>query len=203
MNLASALIVIPVLMFSVILHEVAHGLAALWFGDDTAKEEGRLSLNPMVHLDPIGSVLLPLLCLMAGAPMFGWAKPVPVNFYRLRPERLGTLCVTLAGIAVNFTLALVAGMILRFMLSSGGVNLAAAQLLALFVQINLMLALFNLLPIPPLDGWRLWGVWIPDEIRYRIESNSMISLLLLIVVVQFIPIGWAVQLLFGLIVGIR
>lgn len=203
MDLASAMIVTPVLMFSVILHEVAHGLAALWFGDDTAKEEGRLSLNPMVHLDPIGSVLLPLLCLMAGAPMFGWAKPVPVNFYRLHPERLGTLCVTLAGIAVNFTLALVAGLILRIIWKNSGGNLALTQLLMLFVQINLMLGLFNLLPIPPLDGWRLWGVWIPDEIRMRIESNSMISMLLLIMVMQFIPIGWAVRLLFGLIVGIR
>ena len=203
MNLASALIVIPALMLSVILHEVAHGLAALWFGDDTAKEEGRLSLNPMVHLDPIGSVLLPLLCLMAGAPMFGWAKPVPVNFYRLHPERLGTLCVTLAGIVVNFTLAFVAGMILRILVQSGEGNLTVIQILVAFVQINLMLAIFNLLPIPPLDGWRLWGVWIPDEIRMRIESNSMVSMLLLIMVMQFIPIGSAVRLLFGLIVGIR
>jgi Zn-dependent protease len=203
MNLTSVMLVIPILMFSVILHEIAHGLAALWFGDDTAKREGRLDLNPLVHLDLFGSVLLPLVCYLAGAPMFGWAKPVPVNFYRLRPERLGTLCVTLAGIAVNFSLAIIAGLILRAVLKNSAGSVVVVQMLVLFTQINLMLAVFNLLPIPPLDGWRLWGVWIPDEIRMRIESNSMISIILLFLVIQFIPIGWAVRVLFGLIVGIR
>lgn len=203
MDFASALTVIPILMFSVILHEIAHGLAALWFGDDTAKEAGRLDLNPMVHLDPIGSVLVPLLCFLSGAPMIGWAKPVPVYFHRLHPERLGTLCVTLAGIAMNFSLAILAGLMLRIIWKTTGGSLAAAQVLMLFIQINLMLAVFNLLPIPPLDGWRLWGVWIPEEIRMRIEANSMVSMLLLYMLMQFIPLGLVIRPLFGLIAGIR
>lgn len=200
----NALIVIPILIFSVILHEVAHGLVALWFGDDTAKEAGRLDLNPLVHIDLFGSVILPLLCYLSGSMMFGWAKPVPVNFYRLRPERLGTLCVTLAGIAMNFTLAIIAGLIFRIVLKTNAADhFAALQILMMFIQINLMLGVFNLLPIPPLDGWRLWGVWIPEQIRMRIEANSMVSMILLMVVIQFIPIGWVVRLLLGLIVGIR
>lgn len=203
MDFSAALVIIPMLMFSVILHEIAHGLAALWFGDDTAKMEGRLDPNPLVHIDPIGSVLVPLLCFLAGAPVFGWAKPVPVNFYRLYPQRLGILCVTLAGIAMNMLLAICAGIILRVLWNTPDGSLQTARLLSTFTQINLMLAVFNLLPIPPLDGWRLWGVWIPEEIRMRIESNSMIAMVLLYVAIQFIPIGWAVHLLFGLIVGIR
>lgn len=203
MDIASAIPVALILMFSVMLHEVAHGLAALWFGDDTAKEDGRLSLNPLIHLDPIGSVLVPLLCFMAGAPMIGWAKPVPVNFYRLHPERLGTLCVTLAGVAMNLVLAVLGGVILRLTLNTPGISLMAVQMLALFIQINLMLAVFNLLPIPPLDGWRLWGVWIPEEIRMRIESNPMIAMLLLYMIIQFIPLGLIIRPLFSLITGIR
>ena len=203
MNPASALIMVSVLLFSVILHEVAHGLVALWFGDDTAKEAGRLNLNPLVHIDMIGSVILPLLCYLSGAPMFGWAKPVPVNLNRLHPERLGTLCVTLAGIAMNFMLAIIAGLVVRVLLKSTGGSAAVLQVAVFFVQINLMLAVFNLLPVPPLDGWRLWGVWLSEEIRMRIEANFMLNMFLLILVMRFIPIGWIVRLLFGLIVGIR
>lgn len=203
MDFTGALVIIPMLMFAVILHEIAHGLAALWFGDDTAKMDGRLDLNPIVHLDPIGSFLVPLLCYLAGAPMFGWAKPVQVRFDRLHPQRLGILCVTLAGIAMNLLLAVIAGIVLRILWNTSGGSLQMTQLLATFIQINLMLAVFNLLPIPPLDGWRLWGIWIPEEIRMRIESNFMIAMVLLYVAIQFIPIGWAVRLLFGLIVGIR
>lgn len=203
MDFISAIPVVLMLMLSVMLHEVAHGRVALWFGDDTAKYEGRLSLNLAVHLDPIGSFLVPLLCFLAGAPIFGWAKPVPVNFYRLHPERLGTLCVTLAGVAMNMALAVLGGVILRLTLNTPGMSLTALQMLVMFIQINLVLAVFNLLPIPPLDGWRLWGVWIPEEIRMRIESNSMIAMLLLYMVMQFIPLGLIIRPLFSLITGIR
>ena len=203
--MTAMLVTLPVLIFSIVLHEVAHGLAALYFGDDTAKNEGRLTLNPIAHLDLFGSIILPALCLILHAPVFAWAKPVPFNTYNLRPERLGTLCVTLAGIAANLAIAIVAGLGIRLLMKfspAGAFSEAILSLLGSLVYLNLLLAIFNLLPIPPLDGWRLWGVWIPAELRMRIESNAMIGFMLLIVLVQFLPISMLVSWAFNLLVGL-
>lgn len=199
------LIMLPVLIFSIVFHEVAHGLAALYFGDDTAKNMGRLTLNPLAHVDLFGSIILPIICLVSHAPIFAWAKPVPVNLYNLRPERLGTLCVTLAGIAANLAIAIIAGFCVRLLLKfspAGSFSGMAMMLLMNFVYLNLLLAVFNLLPIPPLDGWRLWGVWMPAELRMRIEGNAMIGFMLLIVLVQFLPISGVVYRLCYLLAGI-
>lgn len=141
---------IVVLVVSVILHEVAHGFMANWLGDPTARLQGRLTLNPVSHIDPIGSVALPLLLLMMHSPMLiGYAKPVPYNPYNLR-GRYGEGLVAFAGPGTNILIALVFGLAVRFGGMAMPAELASAFITIAFV--NLMLALFNLIPIPPLDG---------------------------------------------------
>lgn len=143
---------------SVILHEIAHGAVANYFGDDTAKVSGRLSLNPIVHIDPIGSILVPLLLFMSNTGfLFGWAKPVPVNPHRLKSGVQAYRWVTLAGILTNLVLAIVAALV--FKVSTQYFELTANNLgvifFAVLMQINLVLAVFNLLPFPGFDGWNL------------------------------------------------
>ncbi len=147
--LAFALVAIP-LLFSVIIHEVAHGWVAYRMGDPTAKWSGRLSLNPLEHLDPVGTLML----FLAG---FGWAKPVPVNFYKLSDMRKGLLFVSSAGILANILFAFVALLFIRlFSASSSGIALILAYKVCTYVaHINITLAALNLIPIPPLDGSKI------------------------------------------------
>lgn len=150
-----------VLLFSVIIHELAHGYVAYSLGDPTAKYSGRLTLNPVKHLDMFGSIMLPLLMLLltAGAgPVLGWAKPVPVNTYNLKDQKWGGVKVAIAGPASNLLLAVVFGLILRLLPTSVFSSLPSLTIMFYYIiQINVMLALFNLLPIPPLDGsWILF-----------------------------------------------
>jgi Zn-dependent protease len=152
------------LIVSVILHEISHGVVALWCGDDTAKRAGRLTLDPRPHIDPVGSVLLPGLMVLSGAPAFGWAKPVPVNPSRLRRPRQQMLWVGLVGPGTNFTIMMIAACVFRFFHASlnlgpfveGRFTLGPAPLAFVvvisFAYANLFLGVFNLLPIPPLDG---------------------------------------------------
>lgn len=176
-----------ILFISVILHEVAHGYAALYFGDDTAKRAGRLTLDPMAHIDLFGTIIIPFVCVMMGGPIFGWAKPVPVNFDAL-PGRKAELCVSLAGVAVNLLIAVMAGLGIR------GMNLAGISdswpvldgILMAVIYLNLMLAVFNMMPVPPLDGWRIWGVWLPYDLKMRIESYAMLAMVLLFVLLPFL-----------------
>lgn len=140
-----------VLLFSIVLHEIAHGFVAYKLGDPTAKYAGRLSLDPMKHLDPVGSFLLPLstLILTQGkGPIFGWAKPVPINPYNFKDQRWGELKVAIAGPAMNFFIAIIAGLFLRFF--TPPLNLFI--MLSIVSIYNFLLGIFNLLPIPPLDG---------------------------------------------------
>jgi Zn-dependent protease len=156
------------LVVSIILHEVAHGVVALWRGDDTAKRAGRLTLNPVPHVDPLGSIILPAMAVLGGLPAFGWAKPVPVNPMRLRNRRRDMVLVSLAGPATNIVLmvifAVLARIVLRsqgaFAYDSGQVSLLGLLLFFLAV-VNLFLAVFNLLPIPPLDGAALLERIVP------------------------------------------
>jgi Zn-dependent protease len=172
-------ILVAVLVPSVIFHEVSHGVVANWFGDDTAKRAGRLTLNPVAHVDPFGTVLLPLLLSLSGVGAFGYAKPVPVNPRRLRDPRQHSLYVSLAGPATNIILALVAALLLRTIFRddlSDAISLDDLGLLPRLVFwlgfVNVILAVFNLLPIPPLDGSALVErvlptQWWPTWLRFR------------------------------------
>lgn len=154
-----------VLLFSVVLHEVAHGFSAYKLGDPTAKYAGRLSLNPVRHLDPVGSVLVPLFLVIMRSPfLFGWAKPVPINPYNFRDQKYGPAKVALAGPAANLSLALIFGLAIRFF--SGLINLPVLFLIFSFIVfINILLAVFNLLPIPPLDGSHILFTFLPYSMR--------------------------------------
>jgi Zn-dependent protease len=169
------------LVVAVILHEISHGVVALWCGDDTAKRAGRLTLNPIPHIDPFGSIILPALGALSGLPVIGFAKPVPVNPSRLRRPRRDMVLVSLAGPTTNFLLATVAALSARFMYAQGrglggAIDSSTGDLLLeivfYFALINLLLGLFNLLPIPPLDGSALIervlpADWLPHWYRFR------------------------------------
>jgi Zn-dependent protease len=184
---------------------VAHGYAAYMLGDQTARYEGRLTLNPLKHLDPFGSVILPLLLYVSQAGMlFGWAKPVPYNPYNLRPGRLSEPLVAAAGPASNIFIALIFGLILRLSIAGGYATPAFINITALVVFINIMLAIFNLVPIPPLDGSKLLFALFPRklyEMRHFFERYG------LMLVILFIFFAWRVIspivfYLFVLITGI-
>ncbi|KKS39344.1 MAG: Peptidase M50 [Parcubacteria group bacterium GW2011_GWD2_42_14] len=148
------------LIFSIIVHEVSHGFAAELQGDPTARLQGRLTLNPIPHIDPIGSVLIPAILVFANTGfLFGWAKPVPYNPYNLRNQKWGEAIVAAAGPGVNILLALVFGTVVRF--GTGALPPAFIELAGVVVFINIMLAFFNLIPIPPLDGSKLLKSILP------------------------------------------
>ena len=186
-----ATLIVP-LVFAIVFHEVAHGRTARMLGDNTAAELGRLSLNPLRHIDPFGTVLLPLLLALAGAPVFGWAKPVPVNPRRLRNPRWGMVLVALAGPATNIALVLlaVAGLIFVAPLvsaqASGAMQFVAASLVG-FVTINLFLALFNMIPVPPFDGSKVLAGFLPDGLRQRFQRLDRYALLIMIAMLLVLP----------------
>jgi Zn-dependent protease len=166
------------LVVAVILHEISHGVTALWFGDRTAKEAGRLTLNPIPHIDPFGSIVLPALGAITGLPVLAWAKPVPVNPTRMRHPRRDLVFVSLAGPATNLTLMVAAAVGAKVAYENAAPVLFYDQLplgirvLFSFAVVNLLLGLFNLLPIPPLDGSALLerilpATWLPQWYRFR------------------------------------
>jgi len=174
------LVLLAVLFPSVILHEVSHGVVALACGDQTAKRAGRLTLNPLRHVDPFGTVLLPAMLVLSGAPAFGYAKPVPVNLAALRHPRNQGLLVSLAGPATNLALVALATVALRLVRPTG----TALEVLLDFGLINLILAVFNLIPLPPLDGSALVerllpARWWPGWLSFRRYSMVLLLLLLL------------------------
>lgn len=174
-----------VLVFSVMAHELAHGYVAYSLGDPTAKYAGRLTLNPLKHLDPVGSIILPLLLVISGSPiLFGWAKPVPVNPYNFKDQKYGELKVSFAGPASNFILAIFFGLVLRFIPDSMFVVNPGIQIaLTYIVVINIWLAVFNLIPVPPLDGsWILFS-FLPrslDGIKFFLKQYGIVILIFLI-----------------------
>ena len=164
MEVAQFVIIIAVIILSVILHEFAHGAVAYWLGDRTAKEAGRLSLNPIKHIDPIMSILVPAILYLMRAPVFGGAKPVPINPHNLKGKEWGMALVALAGPLTNFLLAFVFFLIGHFtgvIYESGLGGLFFSQM----VFTNLGFMLFNLIPIPPLDGSRVLYAISPDGVR--------------------------------------
>ena len=156
-TLIFAALIIPGLVIAIVFHEVAHGWVALLLGDPTAKEQRRLSLNPIRHVDVFGTLILPGFLALTGAPVFGWAKPVPVNKWRLRNPRYGMMAVAAAGPGTNFVLALIGAVVLGLALRFGApIDPAEPPMLILalvnFIAMNIFLALFNMLPLPPFDG---------------------------------------------------
>jgi Zn-dependent protease len=213
-----ALAVIPAIL-AITLHEAAHGYAALALGDDTARQAGRLSLNPLRHVDRVGTILLPgfllifqLLTIHRVLFMFGWAKPVPVSAWKFRDPRRGMAIVAIAGPAMNFFLAWVGALLLPSS-EQGLLDMMAGQFLSYFILTNLVLGLFNLIPIPPLDGGRIAVGILPLELARRwarLERFGIVMVIVLLllphVVPGFDPLGdalntvvpWAISLVLRL-----
>lgn len=193
MNLMYLLSFIPMLLVAMTVHEAAHALMGHWLGDDTAKREGRLSLNPLVHIDPIFTVLVPAVMIILGIPPILAAKPVPFNPWNVRFGEYGAALIAVAGPLSNLLLAIVTGAILR--LINGGL---ATDLVEFFITINISLALFNLIPWPPLDGSRVLYAFAPDAVRRimdTIESLGIMGLFIFIFLAyQFIsPVVLSVE----------
>jgi Zn-dependent protease len=168
-TLINVLALAPALVFAIVFHEIAHGWTALALGDPTAKEQRRLSLNPLRHVDPFGTLILPGLLALAGAPVFGWAKPVPVNFQRLRNPRFGMMAVAAAGPLTNLIMATLGALAIGLLVRGGApadASVGGFCLLALtyFVMINVFVAFFNLLPIPPFDGSHIVEGLLPPSL---------------------------------------
>lgn len=184
-------VLIAVLIPSVILHEVMHGVAALRFGDDTAKRAGRLTLNPVAHVDLFGTIILPAVLAIAGGGVFGYAKPVPVRPSQMRRPRDHGLLTSLAGPATNIVLAVAAALALRAVLGPQTVVRAPSQLLVevlvAFGLVNVVLAAFNLIPVPPLDGSALVERVLPDAWLPRWHQLRRYSMFLVLALVFLVP----------------
>jgi Zn-dependent protease len=187
------------LIFSLSVHESAHAWTSNYFGDDLARLQGRISLNPMVHVDPIGTLLFPAISFFTGAPLIGWAKPTPVNPLRWRDKRVANFWVSIAGVICNFIIAIVAGVIIRILFSANLIDLGmagyrlvaiphtdsliaegGAQLLTTFFTLNVALGVFNLIPIPPLDGSKVLQSILPPSFESGLEALERFGFILLI-----------------------
>lgn len=191
---------IIILIMSVVIHEVSHGYAARALGDHTAEYAGRLTLNPIKHIDLWGSIIIPLILVISKAGfVIGWAKPVPVNPYNLRNQKYGEALVAAAGPASNFALALIFGLLIRF----GLIPETAFPVVIAIVIINLVLAVFNLVPVPPLDGSKILFAFLPPKLFYIRQSLERYGLILTLffVIVLWQYVSPAVEWLFRLIVG--
>jgi Zn-dependent protease len=195
------LIVLPILLMSVVVHEVAHALVARWEGDDTAYKLGRITLNPVPHLDPMGSIFVPLLLMaLPGNFIFGWAKPVPVNPRNFRDYVRGDIRVSLAGIVSNLLLAVLFTLLLTVFqwmgarMGFGGTLGYLSQGAYFGLFINLILAFFNLIPIPPLDGSHVVYHILPRGLRERYREFGRYGIGVLMLLVFFVPDGFRILL---------
>lgn len=192
MDLTLGLITLLILIYSAILHEIAHGFVAYRLGDPTAKLMGRLTLNPKNHIDPVMSILLPLVLILSGSPViFGAAKPVPVDPFNLRDGRKDIALVSLAGPATNFLIAAIAALLIRLLgvVSIGAeTEILVGWFLLIVVRLNLLLGIFNLIPIPPLDGSKIFALLLPEKEAAAYLSIGMVGIFILFFLLLF-PIG--------------
>jgi Zn-dependent protease len=197
--------IIALLVESIVLHEMAHGYVALLFGDRTAKQQGRLTLNPVPHIDPVWTVIIPIAAyiLSKGTFIIGGAKPVPVNPFNYRRPVLGDVCVSVAGVAVNFLIAVMMILLLNVVqfIFGGPQETLAVHVLLNVALLNIVLAMFNLIPIPPLDGSHLFKYLLPPELRRSYDNlgRTGVGFIILIVLIN-IPGIWNIfnTVLFGL-----
>lgn len=168
-----------ILLYAVVFHEVGHAIVAKWMGDPTAKLAGRITLNPVVHLDPFGSILVPIITyLTIGAP-FGWAKPVPVNPFNYRHPVKGDILVSLAGVTANFLFALLLGLLLH-LARQGSLN---QKVLTTGIVVNCLLVVFNLIPVPPLDGSHIFKYLLPRHLRVKYMSIAPFGFFILVILI--------------------
>jgi len=201
------LFLLAILLFSVIVHETSHGYAALSLGDQTAKDAGRLTMNPLAHIDPVGSIFVPAMSLFFGGFVFGWAKPVPYNPYNLRFQKWGPAIVAGAGPCSNLAIAAFFSLVIRFFPFASVSPTWAAQFMVFassIVFLNILLAVFNLVPIPPLDGSKILFSALPYRyihIQHFLEKNGLLLILIFIFFFfqSLIPI---VRFLFVFLTGI-
>lgn len=198
------LFIIIILIMSVVIHEVSHGYAALALGDPTAKYQGRLTLNPISHLDPIGSFFVPLIGYFAGGFIVGWAKPVPFNPYNLRNQRWGEALVAVAGPISNIALAILFGLTIRFLPEYINISQSFLNLASSVVLINIILAIFNLIPIPPLDGSKILFAFLPYKWQTLRQSFERFGLILVFIFILFIwqIMSHIIGFIFTLLTGI-
>jgi Zn-dependent protease len=188
------------LVFSASCHESGHAWMSSRFGDDLARSQGRISLNPITHVDPIGTLLFPGIAFFTGAPLFGWARPTPVNPLRWRNKRVANFWVSIAGVLCNLTIATITGVIIRVLFATGVITfgderlltpahtdsplaVGAVELLVVFFTLNIGLAVFNLFPIPPLDGSRILSSILPESFESALESLEQFGFILLFIAV--------------------
>lgn len=222
-TLTLAAVLIPCLIIAIVFHEVAHGWTALALGDTTARDMGRLTLNPIKHVDPIGTLLVPGALALFGGPIFGWAKPVPVNARKLDNPRYGMMAVAAAGPVTNILLALLGAIIFGMLAgfaTTWGVALSDWALTAFgsFIVINVFLALFNMLPIPPFDGSHIVGGLMPRRWAHHWQKLQAMGMLLLVVLIAatwafpdarwientiFPPVEWLTGLFYSVAAGIE
>jgi len=210
------IVMIIILMVSVVIHEIAHGFAANWLGDPTARLQGRLSPNPLVHIDPLGSVIVPGLMAVSSLALpgpgliFGWAKPVPYNPYNFTNQKWGEAIVAIAGPASNVALAVIFAVVVRL----ADILSLSETFIALAIQvivINILLALFNLIPIPPLDGSKIFPRFLPrklqfgyDRFRSFLDQNFILGFVLVLFVMFYFllePLRYATFYLTSLLIG--
>lgn len=206
MQAINSIFYILVLIMSIVIHEVAHGYSAYLLGDNTARSQGRLTLNPLKHLDPFGSIILPLLLYLttAGSFIIGWARPVPYNPANLRNGRKGDFIVAIAGILANLFIAIFFGLLIRvgpslgILLDSPFYNIAT-----IIVMLNLVLALFNIIPIPPLDGSKILFSILPFKYRYIENFLERYGMILLVIFIIFLwgKVSPIIFTIFSLITG--
>ncbi len=189
MNIQLALISLVILIFSAILHEIAHGLVADRLGDPTARLLGRLTLNPVPHIDPMMSILLPLILILAGSPvLFGAAKPVPVDPFNLREPRKDMALVSLAGPLTNFFIAFSVAFIFKF-IAPFITDPLLLSIIFTIIQLNLLLGIFNMIPIPPLDGSKIFALFLPEDMSSKYLSIGTFGIaILFFLLMPFSPI---------------